>query len=687
MRSYGPQLHGHYLRTKRCVTIRIKLTLQQVTRPLNPHSSSPKTCSTLYKKKIGHLTARREMKGSELENLTCEHPLIPGKLVPMLHGDHVTMDAGTGLVHTAPSHGHDDFHVGKKHSLPLACLIDNKGCYLHDHPIPSLRSLFAYKSHDLIFEMLGPKLIQSEKYKHRYPYDWRTNKPIMIRATWQWFADLKGLKKQSTQALDAIEFIPQKAKDRLANYVEKRDDWCISRQRNWGVPIPAFYDQNDAEVTNDRIMSFIIRGIREKGSDVWWSDPYSLLPPEHRNQGLVAGTDTLDVWFDSGTSWNGALRSRGISFPADLYLEGSDQHRGWFQSSLLTSMAFMGEAPYRSILTHGFVLDEHGKKMSKSVGNVIDPQNVIVKYGADALRLWVASSNFTEDVSIGPNVIEIEVNLLKKIRNTCKFLICNSDDIDMKCDSVGWDELNMIDQYALQRMHQYVIQIGEFYECYQFFKVHNLIQSFTHEISSFYLDVCKDVLYADEIDSKRRRACQTVFCYILFNFVKSMAPILPHTAESIYQNSTLKRFMARDSLFECEWMESSFVKHVQVDPRMQKVLDIRDVMNKMFDRMRVEKLIKSTNELMIVMNGDIDVDFELLKIAWIVSGVEVCLDKNEFDNVVNDVGQVDVLGVCGDVEFKVCRSKLHKCPRCWRFDSDKELELCSRCDGVLHNKH
>jgi isoleucyl-tRNA synthetase len=302
----------------------------------------------------------------------------------------------------------DDFVIGKQHSLPVTTYVNDYGRFSPECPVPDLvgKSVLT-NGNDHVVEILknANKIVAEHKYEHRYPYDWRTKKPIIVRATKQWFARLTNLKKEASDQMETVQFIPESGRTRLSSFVEKRDEWCISRQRLWGVPIPAFYKPNGEHVMDEELLQHVISKIEQHGSNIWWENPTELLPEKFKSQDLVAGRDTLDVWFDSGTTWYGAIIARGIKFPVDLYLEGSDQHRGWFQSSLLTSVAYTGKSPYKAVLTHGFVLDEMGRKMSKSIGNVIDPLTVINKYGADVLRLWVASSDFTNDVTIGPNLI------------------------------------------------------------------------------------------------------------------------------------------------------------------------------------------------------------------------------------------------------------------------------------------
>ena len=397
----------------------------------------------------------------------------------MIGGEYITTESGTGLVHTAPGHGQEDYITGLKHGLPLISPVDDAGKFTEDagDDLNGLAVLDAGNA--ACVEKLRDvgALIMTEAYGHKYPYDWRTKKPTIFRATEQWFASVEGFRDEALKALDGIEFIPASGAKRMRPMVSGRNDWCISRQRSWGVPIPCFYDVETREpLMDERTIKHVTEIVREKGTDAWWElDLVDLLPEEYKDRAdsLVRGTDTMDVWFDSGSSWAGVCKARGLNYPADMYLEGSDQHRGWFQSSLLTGVAAAGQAPYKTILTHGFVLDEKGYKMSKSLGNVIDPRLVIEggknqkqdpAFGADTLRLWVASTDYTSDVLIGMNVLKQTSDAYRKLRGTLRFLMGNIGDFAPEKDGVKYEDLPAFERYALRRTAAMVNEMERHYQ-------------------------------------------------------------------------------------------------------------------------------------------------------------------------------------------------------------------------------
>ncbi|MEX1317416.1 MAG: isoleucine--tRNA ligase, partial [Synechococcaceae cyanobacterium] len=410
------------------------------------------------------------VKGEELEGVVYRHPLLERRGQVVLGGDYITTETGTGLVHTAPGHGVDDFNTGRKYGLPMLCPVDEAGT-LTQEAGPFAGTNVLKDANPTIIEALeaAGALLKQERYEHRYPYDWRTKKPTIFRATEQWFASVDGFRAAALDAIARVEWLPASGRNRIEAMVSERGDWCISRQRTWGVPIPVFYHRDTGAVLlNEATLGHIQALIAEHGSDVWWQrDESGLLPPELAGEAdqWRKGTDTMDVWFDSGSSWAGVLKEQGLRYPADLYLEGSDQHRGWFQSSLLTSVAVNGHAPYRRVLTHGFTLDEKGRKMSKSLGNVVDPA-VLVEggrnakqepaYGADVLRLWVSSVDYSADVPLGPGIVKQLADVYRKVRNTARYLLGNLHDFDPRPRAEGGQaiphaELPLLDRWMLQR--------------------------------------------------------------------------------------------------------------------------------------------------------------------------------------------------------------------------------------------
>lgn len=484
--------------------------------------------------------------GSQLEGVLYRNPIdTSGTLRPFLPARHVSDQEGTGLVHTAPSHGHDDYLVGMNHKLDLGCAVDGKGRFTAEAG-SELEGLDVLgKGNEAVIARLGDvgALVHEHPYEHRYPYDWRTRKPVIIRATEQWFADVSSLKEKAKNAVvNDVSMYPPISRNRLLPMLSGRDDWCISRQRLWGVPLPVFYHNTSGQplISNDTISH--IRGLVGKlGSDCWWNLPTRELLPESLqsvSHEYTKGEDTMDVWFDSGSSWASVLSGEGGV--ADLYLEGSDQHRGWFQSSLLTSVAVRGKAPYKALLTHGFVLDKGGSKMSKSLGNVISPDDILSSgknFGADAMRLWVASSDYSSDVNISDEILSQNSEFLQKIRNTCRFMLGNLSDFTPEEDTVEYCHLTKLDQYILHLLSQYNLAAMSAYEEFNFPSLcHALANFLPIDLSSFYFYIVKDRLYCEGKESEKRRAVQTVLYHLVWTLTQSVGPILPHLAEEVAQH-------------------------------------------------------------------------------------------------------------------------------------------------------
>ena len=449
--------------------------------------------------------------GKDLENTTYRHPLFDRESPVVIGGDYVTTESGTGLVHTAPGHGQEDYLVGQRYGLPILSPVDADGNFTEEAGQFAGLNVLGEGNTAVITALTEVgALLKEEAYSHKYPYDWRTKKPTIYRATEQWFASVEGFRDEALSAIASVKWIPSQGENRITPMVSERSDWCISRQRSWGVPIPVFYDEATGEpLLNQETINYAQAIIAEKGSDAWWElSVEELLPESYRNNGKSyrKGTDTMDVWFDSGSSWAGVLQEREeLKYPADIYLEGSDQHRGWFQSSLLTSVATNGHAPYKTVLTHGFTLDEQGRKMSKSVGNVIDPAIVIEggknqkeepPYGADVLRLWVSSVDYSSDVSISKSILKQMGDVRGKIRNTARYLLGSLHDFDPAKDAVPYEQLPELDRYLLHRMTEVFKDVTEAFDSYQFFRFFQTVQNFcVVDLSNFYLDIAKDRLY------------------------------------------------------------------------------------------------------------------------------------------------------------------------------------------------
>ncbi|HHX00776.1 MAG TPA: isoleucine--tRNA ligase, partial [Acholeplasmataceae bacterium] len=496
--------------------------------------------------KIDEYKVVKQLKGSELEYVTYTHPLN-NKVCPVTLADYVTLETGTGLVHTAPGHGEDDFNTGKKYDLDVVVVVDEKG--LMTEEAGEFAGVFYEDANKLIIEKLQEvnALLNLDYITHSYPHDWRTQKPIIFRATAQWFASIDALKKDMLEAIKTVNWIPTWGETRIANMVKDRKEWCISRQRVWGVPIPVFYNEDGSEILDKQVILHVADIFEKHGSDAWWTmTAKELLPPGYTNPKSPNGefekeTDIMDVWFDSGSSHHAAVVKRGFSYPVDLYLEGTDQYRGWFNSSLSTGVAVAKKAPYKAVLSHGFVLDGEGHKMSKSLGNAVDPNKLINVHGADVLRLWVASVEFTNDVRISNDIIKQISESYRKIRNTFRFLLGNLFDYDNDKDRVPYENMKEIDQVIISSLNVLIEKVLLAYEQYKFDEVLRLIMTYvTNELSSFYLDFTKDVLYIEESNNPERRSIQTVFYDNLYALVRLLTPIIPHTTEEVYQHMTNK---------------------------------------------------------------------------------------------------------------------------------------------------
>ncbi|WP_198804933.1 isoleucine--tRNA ligase [Leptolyngbya sp. BL0902] len=661
------------------------------------------------------LVVKSEIKGAALEQSTYRHPLFDRESPILIGGDYVTTESGTGLVHTAPGHGDEDFRVGQRYGLPILCPVDEKGDMTEEAgPFAGLNVL--KNANPAVIKALeeAGSLLKHEPYVHKYPYDWRTKKPTIYRATEQWFASVEGFRDEALKAIQEVQWIPATGENRITAMVADRSDWCISRQRTWGVPIPVFYDEETGEpLINADTLAHIKALFAEKGSDAWWELSESdLLPEPYRSNGHTyrKGTDTMDVWFDSGSSWAAVAQQREeLKYPVEMYLEGSDQHRGWFQSSLLTSVAVNGHAPYKTVLTHGFTLDEQGRKMSKSVGNVVDPYVVInggknqkqePPYGADVLRLWVSSVDYSSDVPLGSNILKQMADVYRKIRNTSRFLLGNLHDFDPAKDAVPYDQLPELDRYMLHRMTEVFADITDAFETFQFFRFFQTVQNFcVVDLSNFYLDVAKDRLYISAADSQRRRSCQTVLAVAIEALAKAIAPVLSHMAEDIWQN--LPYPTEHKSVFQSGWvkLDPQWSQPSLVD-RWSQLRTIRQEVNKVLEQARTAKDIGSSLEAKVLLYvADADLRKTLislnpddavapgnnhvdeLRYLFLVSQVEV-LDSAEPLAGLKYRSESDSLGV------GVVDADGQKCDRCWNYsthvgESAEDPTICDRCVEAL----
>ncbi|HES7061844.1 TPA: isoleucine--tRNA ligase [Streptococcus pyogenes] len=480
-------------------------------------------------------------KGADLEYIVTEHPWDTDVEELVILGDHVTLESGTGIVHTAPGFGEDDYNVGTKYKLEVAVTVDERGLMM-ENAGPDFHGQFYNKVTPIVIDKLGDLLLAQEVINHSYPFDWRTKKPIIWRAVPQWFASVSDFRQDILDEIEKTTFHPLWGETRLYNMIRDRGDWVISRQRAWGVPLPIFYAEDGTAIMTKEVTDHVADLFQENGSIIWWQkEAKDLLPEGFTHPGSPNGeftkeTDIMDVWFDSGSSWNGVMNAReNLSYPADLYLEGSDQYRGWFNSSLITSVAVNGHAPYKAILSQGFVLDGKGEKMSKSKGNIISPNDVAKQYGADILRLWVASVDTDNDVRVSMEILGQVSETYRKIRNTLRFLIANTSDFNPVTDTVAYADLGAVDKYMTIVFNQLVATITDAYERYDFMAIYKAVVNFvTVDLSAFYLDFAKDVVYIEAANSLERRRMQTVFYDILVKITKLLTPILPHTTEEIW---------------------------------------------------------------------------------------------------------------------------------------------------------
>jgi isoleucyl-tRNA synthetase len=664
------------------------------------------------------LVIEASVMGRALEHMTYRHPLYDRTSEVVIGGDYITTESGTGLVHTAPGHGQEDYQVGLRYGLPIVSPVDDRGFFTEEAgPFAGLKVVDKAKNdndclkvevsegNQAIIDALNTagSLLHQEAYSHKYPYDWRTKQPTIFRATEQWFASVEGFREEALAAIASVEWIPAQGQNRITAMVSERSDWCISRQRCWGVPIPVFYDEETNEpLLNAETIAYAKAIIAAKGSDAWWELPVAeLLPESYRNNGHTyrKGTDTMDVWFDSGSSWAAVVEQReNLRYPADMYLEGSDQHRGWFQSSLLTSVAVQGIAPFKTVLTAGFVVDEQGRKMSKSIGNVMDPMTVIEggknqkeepPYGADVVRLWVSSVDYSSDVPVGKTILKQMSDVYRKIRNTARFLLGSLQDFDPVQHEVLYDLLPELDRYMLHRIGEVFAEVTEAYQQYEFFRVFQTIQNFcVVDLSNFYLDVAKDRLYISAPDAPRRRSCQTVLWVVLENLVRAIAPILSHMAEDIWQ--FLPHPTPHKSVFEAGWVKlDSQWSQPELGSKWNTLRQIRQAVNTELEAKRVNKEIGASLEAKI----DLVVNDHVL--------VKTLLAMNPLNsNIVTGVDELRYLFLVSQVTiqeptsksppFKVIAHKAdgHKCDRCWNYSttvglSQKHPLLCDRCETVI----
>ena len=621
--------------------------------------------------------------GKELEYLLCQHPFLDRTSTVIL-ADYVTLDSGTGLVHTAPGHGVDDFIVGQgKYKLGALSPVDNQGNLTEE--AGQFAGQFVFDANKNIIAHLAETgaLLKQENITHSYPHDWRSKKPIIFRSTPQWFCSIDAFRSELLDAVDRTKFYSEWGKPRLYNMIRDRGDWVISRQRVWGVPIPVFYAENGEAILDNTLIEHVAKIFEVEGSNVWfYKDAKELLPEGYTHPGSPNGEftkemDIMDVWFDSGTSHQGCCALRDdLTYPADLYLEGSDQYRGWFNSSLITSVAISGEAPYKELVSAGFVMDGNGNKMSKSLGNVISPNDVGKQLGAEIIRLWSASVDYTQDVRISNDILKQVSETYRKIRNTFRFLLGNlfNGSFDNRTDLLSYDELEELDKYMVLKFEKVVAKVLDYYENYQFNSITTeLINFFNVELSSFYLDYGKDILYIEAEKSHKRLSMLTVLYTVLSKSVRLLAPILSFTAEEVYDNMP---YEDAESVHLTDFPAKNLIDDAALEAKWDKLLEVRDDVNKALEESRNEKVIgKSLEAAVEIYSNDGEV-VELLNSVdnlhqlFIVSSVEV----KENDGVAYDLATV-----------KVTKAEGHRCERCWNIVEEVNEEgLCPRCASILN---
>ena len=636
----------------------------------------------------------KHVAGKDLEGLTTQHPYIDRDLLVGI-ADYVTADAGTGLVHTAPGYGDDDYNFGKKYDLPIFAPINDQGVLTKENG-EDFDGVFYQKADDISLQKLEDNnaLLLEEPLKHSYPFDWRTKKPIIFRATDQWFVSIEKMRQDILDALENVKYYPEWGKVRLRNMIKDRGDWVISRQRVWGVPLPIFYAEDGTPIMEEETINHVTDLFKKYGSNVWFErDAKDLLPEGYTNEHSPHGkftkeTDIMDVWFDSGSSHQGVLAERDyLTYPADLYLEGSDQYRGWFNSSLITSVVCSGHAPYKAIVSQGFTLDKRGNKMSKSQGNVIDPNKVVKQMGAEIIRLWVMSADTSADVRVSMGTFQQISEAYRKLRNTFRFLLANTSDFDAAENTVSYEKLNAVDKYMLVKLNHFLEKMRADFDNYDFLDAYRLLINFVNnDLSAFYMNVAKDVLYIEPEDSLTRRSMQTVFYDVLLTMVKLLTPILPHTTEEVwsYMNEPeefvqlteipdVRHFDGEDDLLE-KWSE---------------FMEVRSDVLKSLEEARNAKMIGKSLEAQVDLYvndhnkellDSLDADIQLLL------GVSK-LNVHSLDEAGDDADQYN-----NGVAVKVSVAPGETCERCRMVKEDVGSDsayptLCARCAKIVRENY
>jgi isoleucyl-tRNA synthetase len=668
---------------------------------LNPHEKyvlttdgyivAKELLNQLVEKGVVSGTVAKEFEAKELENLIARNPLN-NRDSRLVLGEHVLVDNGTGCVHTAPGHGEDDYRVGLVYQLDVVMPVDETGCYdatiVREKLIPNAEDFLGrhiFKANEDLIELMGDAVLKVERFTHSYPHCWRSHTPLIYRATKQWFISVDGTPQGESKTLREIalsevektKFIPETGRKRLTSMVENRPDWCISRQRDWGVPIAFFRVKATGEVVLDeKVLNFIAMIFEMQGSDAWYSmDIAQLLYPGsgYKPEELEKVTDILDVWFDSGSTWNSVLKSRNYdagTYPADLYVEGSDQHRGWFQSSLFLSTAVQHKAPYKGVLTHGFTVDEKGEKMSKSKGNVIAPEKVLKEYGSEILRLWVASSDYQGDLKISQGILKQTAESYRKLRNTFRIMLANINDLQTL---TPYEQMGDLDKWILSVACDVLADVHKQFSEYNFVNGMNTLNNFiVNELSGMYIDMTKDNLYCNAQNSARRRASQSAMAMITKTLLLLMAPILTYTADEIVENAPAIIKADAEDIFD---MTYTALERVESPFDAEYMVKAREGFGAVVDTLKKEKVIKSTLELIIYTESKVVLEMNTTDAEdwFVVSGIFEDQDEE------NQLGSFQV----GSDTFTIAKANKHKCPRCWKYQADEQDSLCKRCNEVI----
>lgn len=637
---------------------------------------------------LGEIKLLKEFKGRDLDGVVCQHPFYNRDSL-LIVGTHVTNETGTGLVHTAPGHGVEDYNVCLNYHIDPYCPVDEKG-FLTKDAGERLSGVFYEDANDIVLQMLEENhtLLKHEVFTHSYPHDWRTNKPLIFRATNQWFCSIEPIRTKLLEQIDKTHWYPVWGKTRMVNMIKDRQDWCISRQRAWGVPIPIIYCEDGTPIIEKKVFDHIIDLIKENGSNVWYEkDAKDLLPEGYTNIHSPNGVftkenDIMDVWFDSGSSFDGVLIARGQKYPADLYLEGNDQYRGWFNSSLIISTAVFDKAPYKNVVSHGFVVDENWDKMSKSKGNGINPNKIANVYGADILRLWAASVDYQQDVRISEGIINQVSEVYRKLRNTLKFMSWNLVDFNPKKLAKNYEK---VDLFILARLEEVVKEVNDNFDRYDFASsVSELMTFLSTDLSAFYLDIAKDTLYCDRASSQRRNQIQSVIFQVSETVLRLLNPFLPFTMDEFNRNLPGKR---ADNVQLLDYPKSTSKYDHRLLEEYALFIQLRNDVLKALEVARSNQMIGSSQEAHVIIkinNDDIRQMFDTIK-----------ADIRPKLFVVSSIDVVDNLEVGSEYQVSkilVKRHSGHFCSRCWNYDENaKEVEegtyLCPRCQEVMEKDY